>query len=197
MTNHKDIEAAVELGADAIGFNLYNQSSRYVGPDILPELIASVPPFVQRVAVVVNFSITDIQRLNQQMRIDIWQLHGDELPEFCHWMNPLRAIKAFGLPFEEKEPDPNDYEVDAFLLDRSAPQYGGTGQTFDWSLANTFKQKTSKPIILSGGLKIENVAHAIQTVRPYAVDVCSGVESIPGKKDYAKMKDFIQAACQA
>jgi phosphoribosylanthranilate isomerase len=192
MTQREDIEAAIEYGADAIGVNLYNGSSRYVGPDELPALVEDLPPLVQKVAVVVNFSLIDIQRLDEMFHFDVWQLHGDERADLCHWLKPRRLIKSFGLPFSGNQPELEEYDVEAFLLDRFSEQYGGTGKTFDWSLAVDFQKKTDRPIILSGGLKLDNVAKAFEVVKPYGVDVCTGVEASPGKKDRAKMKDFIQ-----
>jgi len=195
MTNRADIEAAIDMGADALGFTLYCKSPRYVGPEDLPVLTKDLKPFVQRIAVTVNFSQVDIERLDDMWAFDAWQLHGDELPELCERLAPRRLIKSFGLPFECPEslaPNLADYMVEAFLLDKRSPQFGGTGQTFDWNHALEFKKKTDKPVILCGGLNPDNVASAIETVRPYAVDVCSGVESAPGKKDHAKMRDFIQ-----
>lgn len=195
MTNRQDMEAAIEYGVDAVGFILYPKSPRYVAPPVLAELTANVPPTVDRVAVGVNLSLGEIRGHDDSAFIDVWQLHGTESPDLCKKLSPLRLVKTFGLPLAQK-PDLSAYPVEAFLLDRASPHYGGTGEPFDWALAVDFQQRSPKPIILSGGLTFENVAQAVKMVQPYGVDVCSGVESAPGKKDHVKMKDFIQLCRQ-
>jgi phosphoribosylanthranilate isomerase len=193
MTHAEDVAAAVEAGADAVGFILYHRSKRFVSLDEAVELARHVPPYVQRVAVTVNASLEELAAIRASAQFDWIQLHGDESPELCRDLaaRGFRILKALGLPRALPAPPAAHYGVPAFLLDKAAPEYGGTGETFDWNLAVAFQNEAGVPCVLSGGLTPENVVQAIGTVHPYAVDVCSGVESVPGRKDHAKMLKFI------
>jgi phosphoribosylanthranilate isomerase len=193
ITNRRDAEAAVAAGADALGFILWPGSKRYLEAAKAGELAASLPPFVLRVAVTVNLTKPEIERIEAEWSFDGWQLHGDEPPEACTALRPRRIIKALR-PGPEGFGSAEGYAADAFLLDAPSSVYGGSGRTFDWKWAEAFREATRQPVILAGGLTPENVADAIRQVRPYAVDVVSGVEAAPGRKDAVKIRDFIQAA---
>jgi phosphoribosylanthranilate isomerase len=191
ITSQEDAFAAIDAGADALGFVLYPKSPRYITPAAAGRIVRQLPPFIQSVAVTVNATPPEVRDIETVATFDIWQLHGDELPDRCRAHYPRRLIKAVSLPSPKIYHDLSEYKVMAFLLDTSSPQYGGSGKTFDWKLAAEFKAKTDKPIVLSGGLNPENVAQAVEAVHPYAVDVSSGVESAPGKKDHDKLKKFL------
>lgn len=191
ITNEADAFAAIEAGADALGFILYPKSPRYITPAAAGRIVRQFPPFIQSVAVTVNATPPEIRDIETVAMFDIWQLHGDELPDRCRALHPRRLIKVLS-PKSNAFHHVSEYPVMAFLLDTPSANYGGTGKTFDWNLAVEFKKTAHKPLILSGGLTPENVAEAIKTVQPYAVDVSSGVEAEPGKKDHRKLKEFIR-----
>lgn len=202
MTSLEDALFTAHAGADAIGFILYDKSKRYIEPQKAVEIACQLPPFIQRVAVTVNMDIDAILQLSLSGAFDLWQLHGDESPEFSHQLRAqgLRTIRALGLPLEDAFATRlSDFDVDGFLLDKSSEHYGGTGETFDWKLAQQFMDKVvklNKPCILAGGLSPENVVQAIAAVQPYAVDVCSGVEKEYGVKDHQKIEEFIKLCRQ-
>jgi phosphoribosylanthranilate isomerase len=194
MTHPEDVAAAVKAGADAVGFIVYHGSKRFVPLDRASALASAVPPYVQRVAVTVNASHADLEAIRATAQFDWIQLHGDETPEACRDLaaKGFRIMKALGLPRALSAPPPAQYGVPAFLLDKASAAYGGTGEAFDWNLAAAFQQEAGVPCVLSGGLTPENVVQAIRTVHPYAVDVCSGVEASPGRKDHGKLLEFIR-----
>ncbi|MEM7009808.1 MAG: phosphoribosylanthranilate isomerase [Thermodesulfobacteriota bacterium] len=191
ITNLEDAQAAVELGTDALGFIFYKDSKRYVEPQIAGDIISKLPPFITTVGVFVNASVEDISEIQEKTQVSALQLHGDESPEFCSSLQG-KIIKVLRVK-DKHDLDPlAQYPVEAILLDTySDKEYGGTGSTFDWGVLKDLK--TDKKIILSGGLTPENVSEAISTVRPYAVDVSSGVEASAGKKDHIKLKQFFEA----
>jgi len=197
ITSYTDASMALSLGADALGFNFYSRSPRYIAPEAAWRIIERLPPFVTKVAVYVNTdNLADVEQWARHASVDVLQLHGDETPEYCRFIAHWKLIKALhigkGFQLEELE----KYPVSAFLLDTGdAGQYGGTGKTFDWKIAGTIR--TKRPLILAGGLCAENVADAIREVRPYAVDACSGVESVPGKKDRRKLVAFMNEVHRA
>lgn len=194
ITNVEDARAAVAAGADALGFMFYERSPRCVSPHAAAEIVRAVPPFVARVGVFVNASEAEVRRAVAESGVDTVQFHGDETPEFCRRFAPLKVYKAFRIQSAASLAGLREYDTDAWLLDSFVPgQLGGTGARFNWELAVEAK-KFGRPIILAGGLTPENVAEAVRQVRPYAVDVSSGVESAPGRKDPQKLKDFIAAA---
>jgi len=190
ITNVEDALCAVEAGADALGFVFYDKSPRCVTPAQVQKIIAALPPFVTTVGLFVNESIPKIRRIMAASRIDVVQLHGDEQPEDC-LIEPLRVIKGLRVKDAASLEGADRFNVSALLLDAwSDESYGGTGEQFDWQLV---KQLTAnRPIILAGGLSPDNVARAVQQVQPYAVDVSSGVEEKPGKKDHQKVAEFIR-----
>ncbi|NKB82382.1 MAG: phosphoribosylanthranilate isomerase [Nitrospirales bacterium] len=195
ITNSEDAQAAVEAGADAIGFVFYKNSPRFVAPKIAKQIIAQLPPFVLPVGVFVNEAIETTRNLIDECGLVLAQLHGDETPSYCETLaRPLlRGIRLRDhgsfLSMAEYQ---GRFNVKGFVIDAfSDTAYGGTGKVVDWNLAA--KAAKSLPILLAGGLTPENVQDAIHCVQPYGVDVSSGVEVHPGKKDPAKILAFIHA----
>lgn len=191
ITNKEDALLAVEAGADALGFNFYSKSPRFIESQKAREIIRLLPPFVTTVGIFVNEKISQIQKVLDETGLHLIQLHGDERPEDClPW--GARAIKAFrGDEIEKISLYP---EISAILLDSPHQgDYGGTGRVFDWVRVEYFK-KFWKLIILSGGLNPDNIHEAIQKAKPYAVDACSQLEITPGKKDPVKVKLFVKRA---
>jgi phosphoribosylanthranilate isomerase len=190
-TRLKDALLAVECGADAIGFIFYKKSPRCVTAKTAKEICSKLPPFVQRVGVFVNETAEKINRIADRCGLDAVQLHGDESPAFCKKIRH-RVIKAVRVKDPGSLKDLSRYPVDGFLLDTyKEDQWGGTGKVFDWELAA--RAKKYGPVIIAGGLNPRNVKVAIQKVKPYGVDVSSGVEQSPGKKDPKKVKAFLKA----
>jgi len=192
ITEKEDALKAAELGADALGF-IFAPSPRQVSMEKARRIINAIPPFVKTVGVFVNEGAKTIREHINYCGLDLVQLHGDESPEFCRELMPY-TIKAFRLKDDSGLQLCEGYQanVRALLLDTYAKdKVGGTGKTFDWQLAVKIKE-AGIPVILSGGLSPSNVAEAIQVVRPYAVDVNSGVEERPGKKSYALMKELME-----
>jgi phosphoribosylanthranilate isomerase len=197
VTNSQDALWAANLGADYIGLNFYAQSPRKVSPKNAKDIVAQLPPFVQSVGIFVNEDLAVITKTIKASAVKTVQLHGQETPEFCDSVKALgvRVIKAISLsgPLNPEELLPFESKVDHFLFDtHSAELPGGTGQTFDWTWLQRVTEIT-KPWFLAGGLTPDNVAEAIRVTHPPAVDVCSGVERLPTRKDYEAMKRFIQA----
>ncbi|CAB1075139.1 Phosphoribosylanthranilate isomerase (EC [Olavius algarvensis Delta 1 endosymbiont] len=191
ITETKDALRAVELGADALGF-IFASSPRQISMDKARNIINAIPPFVKTVGVFVDEKAGKIREHINYCGLDLVQLHGNESPEFCRGLMP-HTIKAFRIKDDSNPPNVRDYRssVRAFLLDTYVKdKAGGTGQTFDWRLAVRIKD-CGIPLILSGGLGPANIAEAIRRVRPYAVDVNSGVEECPGKKSYSLMKELM------
>ena len=195
ITNLEDAEAAVAAGADALGFILYEKSKRFISIEDAIRIVEALPPFVQTVAVTVNATkeFSNLGWRKQLKNFGVAQLHGQESPVHAKAVGKyLPVIKVF--PADQAAAmAPESYWVSAFMLDTPSRDHGGTGRGYDWNLAVEFKKRTKgKPLILSGGLNPDNVAKAIETVHPYAVDVASGVEASPGRKDHARLRDFIQ-----
>lgn len=191
ITNLEDALAAVELGADALGFIFYTGSSRYIEPAAAGRIISVLPPFISTVGVFVDQAPDEIKAVRETAGIDTVQLHGDESPELCA-MIPHRVIKAVRVKDSVDTAEVELYPVQAILFDKhSDDMYGGTGSSFDWDILKGLN--ISKKIILSGGLTPENVSRAVGIVSPYGVDVSSGVEDSPGKKDHMKLRKFIEA----
>ena len=196
ITRVRDAVAAVDAGADALGFMFFQNSKRNVLPSVAAEIIRELPPFVARVGVFVNPAQELVQSIIETTGIDTLQFHGDEPPEFCAQFD-FKVIKAFRIRDRDSLRDCTAYRDFAWLLDSHVDgAQGGTGVAFDWNVAAE-AVKLSRMIILAGGLKPQTVAEAVSRVRPYAVDVSSGVESEPGKKDHQKVREFIAAAKRA
>lgn len=196
ITNAADAIAAVEAGADALGFMFYERSKRYVTPDAVAEIVAELPPFVMRVGVFVDPPLEIVNQTASTCGLTALQFHGAESPEFCAQFG-LPVIKAFRVGDASSLEQLPTYQTSAWLLDSAVPgQLGGTGETLDWELARA-AVKLGRPVILAGGLTPENVVQAVRQVRPYGVDVSSGVESAPGRKDHKLVKLFLRAARDA
>jgi phosphoribosylanthranilate isomerase len=194
ITNLEDALLAAELGADALGFIFYAKSPRHVDPEAARAIIAQLPPFVAAVGVFVDEASAVVEDLAAKVRLDWVQLHGQESPDYCRTLG-YKVIKAFRIQDEDSMRQLAGYQgaAQALLLDTyKKGQVGGTGEIFDWHLAR--KAKKYGPIILAGGLTADNVAQAIATVLPAAVDAASGTEAAPGKKDPAKLRAFFEAA---
>lgn len=195
ITRLQDALAAVEAGADALGFVFYSRSSRYVSPGQVAQILMEMPPFIVITGLFVNASREEIRATVASCRLDVIQLHGDESPGECRGL-PGRVIKAIRVAAPEDLYGLERYPVSALLLDaKVGDHYGGSGSVFDWSLLAHYQAPS--PMILAGGLNLTNVAQAVRQVRPYAVDVSSGVESAPGIKDRDKMVQFIQRVRKA
>lgn len=195
ITNANDALAAVEAGADALGFIFYEKSPRYVTPAVAAGIIAELPPLVTPVGVFVNAGLAAVRSIMDTCGLAMAQLHGDEPASYCRELS-RPSIKALRLKDRGSLLALAEYQgrggVRGFVLDTfSELAYGGTGQLTDWNLAAEVAKST--PILLAGGLTPDNVMEAIRAVRPYGVDVSSGVESSPGKKDPAKIRAFLEA----
>ncbi len=192
LTRREDALHAVTCGADALGFVFFERSPRCVTPEVAQQIIAELPPFVTTVGLFVNEAREAIQEIADFCRLDALQLHGDETPEECRYAD-RKVIKALRVRDEESLAGVGDFPVSALLLDAFvAGRYGGTGHLGNWPLAADVARR--HPVVLAGGLEPANVAAAVRAVRPYAVDVSSGVESSPGRKDPGKVAAFIRNA---
>ncbi|MBF0146731.1 MAG: phosphoribosylanthranilate isomerase [Magnetococcales bacterium] len=190
ITRREDARIAIEAGADAIGLVFHDRSPRAVTVSRARELVAGLPPFVTVTGLFVNAALHEIESIAAQVGLNAWQLHGDEPPGFCNALSG-RIIKALRVAEASDLRAAAAYQVAAILYDAKVSGVpGGTGRTFDWSLLR--HHPGHRPMILAGGLHPGNVAEAISQVRPYAVDVSSGVESSPGIKDPALIRRFIQ-----
>ena len=192
----EEAEAAVNAGADALGFNFWPQSPRYVTPRAAKAIIGGLSPIVSFVGVFVNDEAKRITEIATELHLNAVQLHGDESPEFCESLASIKTVKAIrvGLDFDLNVI--KRYAGCMVLLDSNIKgSYGGTGQRFDWRIAIEAKQLAR--IILAGGLNTENVWDAVTYVRPAAIDVCSGVEAEPGRKDLDKLKKFMAVVARA
>lgn len=195
ITNVQDALVAVEAGADALGFVFYDKSPRCIEPAVAKRIIAQLPPFVLPVGVFVNHDQETIRNIYNECGLAFAQLHGDESPAFCETLGRpvLRALRLrdrgslLALAEYKGRMGVRGFVIDAF----SSEAYGGTGQTVDWSLAREVAK--AAPILLAGGLTPNNVHEAVRQVQPYGVDVSSGVEESPGKKDPEKIRAFTQA----
>lgn len=191
ITNIDDAQAAVDMGANILGFNFYARSPRYIEPAKAADIIRKLPAFVDTAGIFVNVPLRDIHQMTTSGMLNWIQLHGDETPEFCkqfnHWN--VRTIKAVRVESPESIQQALQYPTFAVLFDAySSALYGGTGQTFDWNLLKNFPRR----VFVAGGLTPDNVAQVLE-VGVYGLDVCSGIESKPGKKDHKKMRRFFDA----
>ena len=198
ITNWADARTAVKNGADFLGFNFYRKSPRYVTPAVAARIVKKLPKGVKAVGVFVNEPEADVLRIAHQVKLKQLQLHGDESPETVERLQReflvMKAIRVRGngLTSQLKR----FAKADALLLDGfDGKQYGGTGKTFDWKVLR--RAALRQIVVMAGGLTAENVAEAIRIGRPFAVDVCGGVESRPGKKDAKRVADFLRAAKSA
>jgi phosphoribosylanthranilate isomerase len=186
VTNYEDAAAAVDMGADLLGFNFYPKSLRYVSVEKAVKIINKLPAFIDIAGVFVNAPLEQIREVMSACQLNWVQLHGDEDPEFCQSFVSLnvRTMKALRVRGQEDIEQAERYFTDAILLDAFDPEkYGGTGLTFDWNIVGHI----DKRIFLAGGINPDNVVSAVE-LGVYGIDICSGVESEPGKKDHKKMK---------
>jgi phosphoribosylanthranilate isomerase len=196
ITRAEHAAAAAAAGADAIGLVFYRPSPRRLELDQAAEIAAAAGPFVARVAVFVNPSVAEVARVIERMPIELLQFHGEEEPEFCvqfarPYLKAARVLPGLDLiKYFARYGEAAGWLVDAFR-DR---EYGGTGERFDWSL---IPARSARPLVLSGGLRAENVAQAVRRVRPWALDVSTGVESAKGHKDPSLVRQFIDAVRRA
>jgi len=190
ITNKADAITAIELGADALGF-VFADSPRRVTPEEAASICEGLPPFVSIVGVFVDEYAATVRDITGQCGLDLLQFHGSETPGYCQLFG-RKAVKVFRIKDKTSLAGLKEYGQGPIVLDAFVEGLaGGTGRTFDWNLAG--RAAGHNPVILSGGLNPDNVAEAIAKVKPYAVDVSSGVESAPGKKDARKIRDFIKA----
>ena len=198
ITSVADAQAAIEAGANLLGFNFYEKSPRHIAEDQAAEIRARLPKKIKAVGIFVNRLPADVIALRSSLELDAVQLHGDESPETVAEIAPVvPVIKAFRVEPEFPLTTLDKYaRAFAFLFDAAhTDQYGGTGRTTDWDVAR--RASSSRRIILAGGLKVENVAAAVRIVRTYGIDVASGVETSPGKKDHGLLREFIQEVRRA
>jgi len=199
VRTREEAQAAVDAGADALGFNFWPRSARYIEPHAAHKVIAGITSTVCNVGVFVNEEANRIVDIASELGLSAVQLHGDESPEFCERLASIKTFKTIkairvGQDFDLGVIE--SYRVNMVLLDSSNEgSYGGTGRKFDWRIAIEAKQLA--PIMLAGGLTTENVWDAITQVRPAAIDVCSGVEAEPGRKDLEKLRGFMAMAARA
>ncbi len=190
ITNYDDAAAAMDMGADLLGFNFYPESPRYITPEKATQIINKLPAFMDIAGVFVNAPLEQIREVIDMCQINWVQLHGDEDPEFCQSflslnVNTMKAIRVKNQTDIEKA---EDFYTDAILLDAYNPEkYGGTGLRFDWNIVGHI----GKRVFLAGGINPDNATEAIE-LGVYGIDVCSGVEAMPGKKDHKKMKKLFE-----
>jgi len=190
ITNYEDAVAAMDMGADLLGFNFYPKSPRYVTPEQATDIINKLPGFMDTAGVFVNASIEQIHETNSVCPLDWVQLHGDEDPEFCRLLlsHNVKTMKAIRVKDQSDIEMADSFFTDAVLLDAFDPdKYGGTGLTFDWNVIGHI----GKRVFLAGGINPDNAAAAVK-LGVYGIDVCSGIEAEPGKKDHNKMKELFE-----
>jgi len=188
ITNYEDAKAALDMGADLLGFNFYPKSPRFIPPDKAVEIINRLPAFIDLAGIFVNASIDQIHEIKDLCSLDWVQLHGDESPQFCRelFSHNVKVMKALRVKEQADIKKADDYFTDAILLDAFNPEkYGGTGLTFDWNIIGHI----GKRVFLAGGINPDNAADAVK-LGVYGIDVCSGIEAEPGKKDHKKMKEL-------
>jgi phosphoribosylanthranilate isomerase len=191
ITNLEDASYAAECGADALGFNFYARSPRYVAPERAREIIEKIPDGITTVGVFVNYDPREVKKTVEFCGLELIQLHGDESREYCRQFPSSLLIKAFSPRNDGDLRKVSSYPVRAILIDAyDRSRYGGTGRRSDWRLA--VRVKETHLLIIAGGLNLDNIREAIEIVSPHAVDVNSGVESSPGRKDPQKVRAIIE-----
>jgi phosphoribosylanthranilate isomerase len=195
ITNIDDARAAVAAGADALGFNFYNPSPRYISPPAAREIVEQLPSSILTVGVFVNEKTPEsVKKIAGEAGVTAFQLHGDESPAYCRELADRYVIKTLTVSGDFDMQMVQDYDVNAIMLDtRDNKLRGGTGRVFDWSVAIEVNKVVPK-LFLAGGLSPENISEAIELVRPYAVDACSALEDIPGIKNHERMRAFVELA---
>lgn len=194
ITNMEDALHSVWCGADVLGFVFFKKSRRYIKPQKAKEIIDILPPFVFKVGLFVNENVSKVKKIAKYCKLDFVQLHGDEDDSYLKKLKGLRLIKAIRIKDKDILRRIEDLPCELLLFDSySELEFGGSGKTFDWNLAKEIR-RIKKPYIISGGLTSGNVKKAVKKFSPYAVDVSSGVEKKPGKKEKILMKEFIKNA---
>jgi len=199
ITNIDDARAAVAAGADALGFNFYKPSPRYIAPPAAREIVEQLPSSILTVGVFVNEdSPESVKKIASEAGVTAFQLHGDESPAYCRELSDRYVIKTLTVSGDFDIQMVQDYararDVNAIMLDtRDNNLRGGTGRVFDWSVAIEVNKVVPK-LFLAGGLSPENISEAIELVRPYAVDACSALEDRPGIKNHERMRAFVELA---
>lgn len=199
ITNIDDARAAVAAGADALGFNFYNLSPRYIAPPAARDIVEQLPSSILTVGVFVNEdSPQSVKNVASEAGVTAFQLHGDESPAYCRQLADRYVIKTLTVSGDFDIQMVQDYarvrDVNAIMLDtKDNSLRGGTGRVFDWSVAIEVNKVVPK-LFLAGGLSPENISEAIELVRPYAVDACSALEVIPGIKNHERMRAFVELA---
>jgi len=191
ITRLEDAKASILAGCDALGFVFYKESPRYIALDAFKVIVKELPPFVTKTGLFVNADPAEIEEAIQSGFVNVLQFHGDETPDFCRQFNfPYIKAVAVSSSVDLIQYAKDFHDAEALLLDAYHEHLkGGTGQTFDWNL---IPQSLSKPIVLAGGLHVDNVKEAIKKVKPYAVDVSGGVEESKGIKNSLKIQAFIK-----
>lgn len=201
LTNESDAVAAIECGADALGFNFYRQSQRYLEMDEAEKWLATLPAQICKVAVMVDPPTKEALRIAALPFIDLLQLHGRETPAFCQNLAAAGVKFAKAMPVNHRQSaiEMSSFGTDLVVLDSQVGgKFGGTGRSFPWSLARSFVATNPDiKVILAGGLTPENVASAIEQVRPFGVDVTTGVEASKRNKDRERIRAFVEAARSA
>ena len=193
ITNLKDAKCCVEAGADFLGFVFYKKSKRYLRPLSVKKIIEKLPKTVLKVGVFVNQTPAEVKKIAEICSLDLLQFHGDESPDYLKSFKACKTIKAFRLKERFSVTELKRYRQTLFLFDTFKKEaFGGTGEAFDWDLLKPLK-KMKTPFLVSGGLTPKNVGELISHIQPFAVDVSSGVEKAPGKKDKKLIKNFINA----
>ena len=198
ITNAVDALAAIDAGANLLGFNFYAKSPRCISEGDAAIIRSQLPKKIKAVGIFVNTSAAEVAALCKSLKLHAAQLHGDETPEdVAELASSLPVFKAFRVEADFPLATLDEYpEAYAFLFDAAhTGQYGGTGRTTDWDVAR--RATVGRRIILAGGLNVENVAAAVRIVRPYGIDVASGVESRPGKKDRGLLREFVEEVRRA
>jgi phosphoribosylanthranilate isomerase len=191
ITNYEDAKAAIDMGADLLGFNFYQKSPRYLEPEKVKKIIQRLPAFIDTVGVFVNSSLDEIHKTVNLCHLDWVQLHGDESQDFCSQFltHHVKTMKAIRVKEQADIENAEEYFTDAILLDAFDPdKYGGTGVTFDWNVIGHM----NKRVFLGGGINPDNAEKAVN-LGVYGIDICSGIESEPGKKDHEKMKKLFES----
>ena len=190
ITNYEDAKVALDMGADLLGFNFFPKSPRFITPEKAAQIISKLPAFIDTSGIFVNEPMEQIQKITNVCQLNWVQLHGDESPQFCEEFlsHSVKVMKAIRVKDKADIERAGSYFTDAILLDAFHPEkYGGTGLTFDWNIVGHI----GKRVFLAGGINPDNAVEAVN-LGVYGIDVCSGVESEPGKKDHKKIKKLFE-----
>jgi len=190
ITNYEDAKVALDMGADLLGFNFFPKSPRFITPEKAAQIISKLPAFIDTSGIFVNEPMEQIQKITNVCQLNWVQLHGDESPQFCEEFlsHSVKVMKAIRVKEKADIERAGSYFTDAILLDAFHPEkYGGTGLTFDWNIVGHI----GKRVFLAGGINPDNAVEAVN-LGVYGIDVCSGVESEPGKKDHKKIKKLFE-----